>query len=405
MAAINRRCATCGRGAQQDGEGRWHCPNGHKKLRWSAKVTISAPGEKRRQVSRSFDRKEDAEQWAAKQTVDRVHGDRVEPPKQTLGEYLDDWLGSLGVQQLEANTISWYRSAVQRHIKPELGGVRLQALTPTMIEAFLAEKAEKGRLDGKGGLGPTSVRRLYVTLHKALDGAVRRRLIRSNPVDLADKPKVPEKDVTEDVWAPETVTLFLEATRGDRLYALWQAAAMTGLRREELAGLWWSDVDIESGVLSVRRARTLVDGRSVLKGPKTATSRRTVDLDAGTVAALREWRRVQLEERLRAGDAWEAGEWVFTDELGRPWRPDTLTRKFVRAVKATGLPETDIKGLRHAHATALLKAGVAPKVVQERLGHASISITMDIYTSVLPNMQRAAIDRLAAMMQGGSRGM
>jgi Phage integrase family len=109
----------------------------------------------------------------------------------------------------------------------------------------------------------------------------------------------------------------------------------------------------------------------------------------------------QLEERLRAGTAWEAGEWCFTDEIEAPWRPDGLTLKFVRSVKALGLPGTDIKSLRHAHATALLRAGVHPKVVQERLGHSSISVTMDIYSSVLPGMQREAVEKLAAMMGRG----
>ena len=112
----------------------------------------------------------------------------------------------------------------------------------------------------------------------------------------------------------------------------------------------------------------------------------------------RRWKAAQLEERLRAGTAWEAGEWCFTNELGAPHRPDALTRQFIKAVRVAGLPSTDMKGLRHAHATALLRAGVHPKIVQERLGHSSIRVTMDIYSSVLPGMQREAIDRLAAMM-------
>jgi integrase len=107
-----------------------------------------------------------------------------------------------------------------------------------------------------------------------------------------------------------------------------------------------------------------------------------------------------MEERLRAGTAWTSGEWVFTDEIGAPWRPDRLTRTFVRATRAVELPPTDVKGLRHAHATALLRAGAHPKVVQERLGHSSISVTMDIYSSVLPGMQREAIESLASMMDG-----
>ena len=123
----------------------------------------------------------------------------------------------------------------------------------------------------------------------------------------------------------------------------------------------------------------------------------STDMDAETVAELKRWK---VAERLRAGTAWESGDWGFTNEIGRPWRPDTLTCAFKRRPKAVGLPSTNIRGLRHAHATALLRAGAHPKVVQDRLGHPSISVTMDIYSSVLPGMRREAVDRLAAMMGG-----
>ena len=300
--------------------------------------------------------------------------------------------------QLEAATVSWYRSAGERHIVPALGSVRLSKLSPVQVEAFLAEKARSGRLDGAGGLGSASVRRLQVTLSKALHAAVRKGLLGSNPVALADKPRVRPRDVTEAVWPPATVTAFLGATRSDRLHPIWQTACMTGLRRSELDGLQWTDIDLEGAVLSVRRARTQVDGQPVVKAPKTAASRRVVDLDSETVAVLRQWKVAQLEERLRAGTAWETGDWCFTNEIGAPYRPDAITRQFMKAARAAGLPRTDIKGLRHAHATALLRSGAHPKVVQERLGHSSIQVTMDIYSSVLPGMQRESVDRLAAMM-------
>ena len=353
---------------------------------------------RRRQRSEMFDTRTEARKWLNARLAEVGSGQVADAGSMTLGNYLTEWLGSLGMAQLEANTVAWYRDAVVRHIIPVIGGVKLSRLSAVGIEAFLAEKADHGRLDGKGGLGPASVRRLQVTLHKSLDAAVRKGLLATNPVDHADKPKMPPRDVTENVWAPEQTTAFLGAISSDRLAPLWRTACMTGLRRSELAGLQWGDLDLDAGVLSVKRARTQVDGKPVLKTPKSAASRRMVDLDAETVAVLKRWEVAQLEERLRAGTAWEPGEWVFTDELGAPWRPDGLTRRFVKAAKAAGLPDTDVKGLRHAHATALLRAGVHPKVVQERLGHSSISVTMDIYSSVLPGMQREAVERLASMM-------
>lgn len=356
-----------------------------------------AKGDRKRRA-KTFDTRTAARKWLTEHLAEVESGRVADAGSLTLGEYLSDWLGSLGMAQLAANTVSWYRFAVERHIIPAIGSVRLDRLTATRIEAFLAEKAESGRLDGNGGLGASSLRRLSLTLHKSLDAAVRKGLLTVNPADLADKPKVAPRDVTEDVWSPETIAAFLEATRTDREHPIWHLACWTGLRRAELCGLRWGDVELDAGVLSVRRSRTLVDGMPVVKGPKSAASRRTIDLDAGTVSALRSWKVAQLEERLRAGTAWEAGEWVFTNEVGEPWRPDTLTRALVDRIKGLGLPRTDMKGLRHAHATALLKAGTHPKVVQERLGHASISVTMDIYSSVLPGMQREAVERLAAMM-------
>jgi integrase len=345
-----------------------------------------------------FDTKTGARKWLNDRLADVGHGRVADPRVVSVGEYLQDWLGSLGMQQLEAATVSWYRSAVVRHIVPALGTVKLSKLSAVRIESFLADKAKSGRLDGAGGLGPASVRRLQVTLHKALDAAVRKGMLATNPADLADKVKVPPRDVTETVWSPETMMTFLSATATDRLHPIWQTACMTGLRRSELAGLQWPDLDLDGGLLSVKRARTQVDGRPVVKGPKSAASRRTVDLDSETVIVLRRWKIAQLEERLRAGAAWQPEEWVFTDQIGAPWRPDRLTRAFVHRACALGLPATDVKGLRHAHATALLRAGVHPKVVQERLGHSSISVTMDIYSSVLPGMQREAVEKLASLM-------
>lgn len=145
----------------------------------------------------------------------------------------------------------------------------------------------------------------------------------------------------------------------------------------------------------MRRAAVVVDGRRYVKSPKTPSSRRAVELDRGTVQSLREWRTRQLQERLRAGEAWHDGDWVITDELGAPIHPDWFSALFTRQVEEAGLPPITIRQLRHSHATALLRAGAHPKFVQERLGHSSIRVTLDVYSAVRPNMQREAVERLA----------
>ncbi len=367
--------------------------------RYQARFSYMDGTGKRRQRSETFDTRTKARSWLNERLAEVGSGRIADAGTLTVGDYLQDWLGSLGMQQLEAATVSWYRSAVERHIIPVLGDVKLAKLSAVQIERFLADKAENGRLDGTGGLGPASVRRLQVTLHKSLDAAVRKGLLATNPVDLADSLKVPVRDVTLDVWTPEQLSAFIEAAQSDRLAAVWRLVAMSGLRRSELCGLQWPDIDLDAGRFSVRRAVVIVDGGPPrVKPPKTARSRRTVDLDARTSAGLREWRRVQIEERLRAGSAWTPGEWVVADELGTPLRPDHLGKRFQALAAAADLPSITIRQLRHSHATALLAAGVAPKVVQERLGHTSIKTTMDIYSAVLPGMQRDAIEQLASKM-------
>jgi integrase len=376
---------------------------------FQARYSYVDPSGRRKTRSAQFSTRTDARRWLTARLAEAAGGGTADPGSVTLGSYLEEWLGSLGMSQLEAATIAWYRSAVMRHIVPSLGNVKLARLSPTMIESFLAEKAARGRLASPGRpelaggpLSSVSVRRLQVTLHKALDAAVRKGMLIRNPCDLADKPKVPRADVTLDVWTPTELSRFVEVSTEDRLAALWRLDAMTGLRRSEVCALQWSDLDLDGGRLSVRRAVVIVDGMPYVKSPKTTRSRRTVELDIATIAALREHRRRQLEERLLAGTAWAGGDWVFSNEIGEPVRPDWVTKRFSALIATNGLRPISMRQLRHSHATALLVAGEHPKVVQERLGHSSISITLDTYSAVLPNMQRDAVERLATSLIQGS---
>jgi integrase len=309
----------------------------------------------------------------------------------TVGEYLKAWTDALP-DQVEAKTASWYRWATQKHIVPALGRVPLERVTPLDVGRLLSEKKASGA-------GSTTLRAVRVTLGKALGDAARKGLIPTNPVSVADRPKSRRVDATVKVWTPETIGAFLTAVQDDRLFALWRTAAMTGLRRSELCALTWPDIDLDQAALAVRQAVVMVDGHPHLKAPKTAKSRRSVDLDRTSVAVLKQWRRRQLEERLLASEAWNGGDWVFTDQLGKPVNPELVGKRFRSLTAQSGLPSITLRQLRHSHATALLRAGVHPKVVQERLGHSSIGVTLDIYSSVLPTMQREAVERLVALIE------
>src|SRR5271165_2082293 len=177
----------------------------------------------------------------------------------------------------------------------------------------------------------------------------------------------------------------------DRLFALWRLGAMTGMRRGELCGLKWGDVDLEAGALRVSRARVVVNYQVHESAPKTAKSARTIGIDPATLAALRQHRARQAVERLAAGELWVGDEYVFCDERGRPLHPQRVTKMFAVRARDAGLPVVKLHALRHGHATAGITAGVDVKVMSERLGHASYSITADIYSHV-----SAAVDQAAA---------
>jgi integrase len=197
-------------------------------------------------------------------------------------------------------------------------------------------------------------------------------------------------------WSAEELRGFLGYVQKDRLYPLWLTEARTGLRRGELLGLQWSDVDLETGRASIRRALVSVDYKLTLSEPKTVKGKRSVPLPPETVAALREWRKAQLEERL----ANKEGNFVFTREDGSPVHPDRLSKMFEALSRKAGLPVIRFHDLRHTWATLALQAGVAPKVVSEILGHANIGITLDTYSHVIPAMEEDASARVAGLIFG-----
>ncbi len=195
----------------------------------------------------------------------------------------------------------------------------------------------------------------------------------------------------------EEVGQLLEAVKDDRLYALWAMAIVTGMRRGELLALRWEDVDLDKGVVTVNRSLQYLESQHlVFQDLKTQKSRRQIPIPQSVVAVLRQHKVRQLEERLKLGH-WEAGSLVFTNTMGRPIIPTELSKYFKRLVRKANLPDIRFHDLRHTTATLLLRKGVHPKVVQERLGHATINITLDIYSHVMPDLQREATEKLEAL--------
>jgi integrase len=355
--------------------------------KWAVVIDVGrdpTTGKRVRRWHSGFATRREAER-AARELLGRVeNGTYVEPSqgRRTLAEYLlEEWLPAKRAT-VKPSTLSSYRLHVTAYVVPKLGAIRLSSLRAPQLNAFYADLLAHGRREGTA-LSPKTVRNIHGTLHKALDDAVRWGHIGKNPAIHADPPKGASPEMR--IWTPEQIRSFLDHVVDDRLVAAWYLLATTGIRRGELLGLRWEDVDLEAGAIAVRQTRVSVDYQVSVGTPKTDRGTRSIALDPRTVAVLREHRTRQLEERLAWGPAWTDTGLVFTREDGSDIHPQRLSGWFRQRVVSSGLPPIRLHDVRHSYATALIKAGQPVKVVSQRIGHASPTITMTIYQHVLPS--------------------
>lgn len=355
-----------------------------------------ATGKRRQILRQGFRTKREAEA-ALEEFLSGVRtGAMVNRSAANVGDFLDEWLDGQRSRLKETTWVS-YRIAVGR-VKARVGKVKLQALSPIDVERFYDGLAETGGKNG-GPLSAKTVRNTHVVLRKALDDAERLGLIARNPAAVA-KPPVPQQ-VEHATWSTDDLQDFFGTLTGHRHYGLYVLLATTGMRRGEALGMRWSDLDLDGSELCIRQTITTADGDIVVSSPKTKRSRRIVYLDEVTVAVLRAHRQRQREERLSAGPSWNPDPGlVFCDEIGDPIHPDRITREFAGLVRAAGLPVIRLHDLRHTYATVALKAGVQPKLVSERLGHATTGITLDLYSHVTPGLGREAAGAVAGKIFG-----
>jgi len=368
---------------------------------WTYQFPVTRGG-RRRQISKGgFRTKRECQDALTDALADWQKGARVEPSKITVAEYLEgSWL-PLIEHAVKPTTFRGYTDIVRKRIVPLVGDVRLAELNEGDIARMYSSLRTDGRRDGSGGLSEASLQHTHVVLRKALKDAVKGahgpRLLLRNPADDVERPRRRRKEMR--VWSGDELRRFVHATRGNRLHACWVVAATTGLRRGELLGLRWEDVSLDDRVLSVKRSRVAV-GYEVREGtPKSGRGRR-VDIDSETVAVLRRHRARQFEDRMAWGEAWTDSGLVFTREDGNGLHPQAVSQAFERSVRHADVPAIRFHDLRHTHATLMLGASVHPKVVQERLGHASIQITLDTYSHVMPGMQADAAARVGALVFG-----
>lgn len=305
--------------------------------------------------------------------------------EQTLASYLAQWLETYAKPNVGKKTFERYERIVQQNIAPYLGDTPLADLKPLQIQSFYAELLTSGRKKG-GGLSPLTVQHVHRLLRKALHQAVRWEIIERNPADGVDAPRVQRKEM--NALDREGLANLLRVLRGNKLYLPVLLAATTGMRRGEIMALRWSDIDLGSGTLRVSRSLEQTKAGLNFKEPKSRCSKRTISLAAATVDALRTHRSLR--------DTGPDGLVVCRPD-GSPWPPNQLSAEFHKIAKKHGF-SIRFHDLRHTHASNLLRDGVPVNVVSRRLGHAEPSITLNVYSHVLPGQQEEAAAKVDEMM-------
>jgi len=429
-----KRCP-CGRVRDAHGR-RVNCPKRHGSWYFTHELVPTTSG-KRRQLSKGGFATEREARTALNDALARLHrGSYVEVGRQTVGDYLDGWLAGKG--KLRSTTLRSYREHIDLYLKPGLGHLRLADLREVDIERLYTGMHELGRGDGTPSpvldrllaaraavttkpLSAARIRRVHATLMSALGSAVKRKRIAFNPaahVELASGRRPRAVVWTEDrvaawlrtgvrppvaVWTAAQAGAFLDVAAAHRLYPLFHLVAYRGLRRGEAVGLRWEDVDLDAGLARISQQVVQLGWATEIGEPKSDSGARTVSLDPATVTVLREWRGRQAEERRRWGSAGEDSGLVFTREDGSQLHPDMASSAFERISRAAGLPPIRLHDLRHTAASLALQAGVPLKVVSEQLGHSSLAITADTYTSVLPAVAQAAAEAVADIVPRAPR--
>ena len=346
---------------------------------------------RRRRKWHSFEGTKREAQIECSRLISEISGGAyIEPAKVTVGQFLDRWLEHMK-GQLTARSHERYAELARKNLVPLVGNVLLTKLRPTIISQAYAKALEGGRRDGKGGLSPLTVRYMHRILRHALQQAICWQLLVRNPAAAVKPPKAERKEM-KALNTDATATL-IEAARDTRLFVPIVLGVLCGMRRGEITALRWRSVDLERGQLSVVASTEQTRDGVQEKVPKSGRGR-TVALPSLVVEELRQHRLNQAEALLKLGVRLSDDHHVMMGVDGRPLQPRSLTHAFEIFLRKRGLPRVRLHDLRHSHATHLLASGVHPKIAQERLGHSSVAITLDLYSHVLPGLQAEAADRV-----------
>jgi integrase len=354
--------------------------------------TEPATGKRKQQWVSMKGNKKDAEKRLSELQHQLDTGSFMKPGKTTVNEYLQLWLKDYVYPNLSPRTAEGYESIVRVHLVPALGRITLTHLKPEHIQTYYSDKLKSKCLNRRCLTSSRTVRRHHMVLHCALEVATKWGLISRNPADAVDPP--PERHIEMLTMNENDIGVFLEAINNPLYYPLFYTALFTGMRRSELLALRWSDIDLLLCQLSVTRSLHQLHDRSfVFKQPKTEKGRRLIALTPSTALVLKEHKEKQIVQRMVLGTTLKENDLIFCQPDGSPVLPDTVSNVWRKLVTRIGLKGIRLHDARHTHASLMLKQGIHPKVVQERLGHASIQITLDTYSHVAPGLQQAAANR------------
>jgi len=322
-------------------------------------------------------------------------GTFIKPGKMKVADYLTQWLKDNCVANLSPRTVEGYESIIRCHLIPALGNIILTQLKPAHLQRLYSEKLT-------AGFSNRTVRYIHSTLHRSLQIAVKLGLIIRNLADAVDPPKAQQREML--TMSESDIHIFLEYARSTRYYTLFYLVLFTGLRRSEVLALKWSKVDlILCQLYVILGLHQLQNGSLEFRQPKTAKGRRLVSLSPSTILLLKELREQQEIERKNVGLELSGDDLVFSQADGSPLLPNSVSHAWTKTANRAGLKGIRLHDARHTHASIMLKQGVHPKIVQERLGHASIQITLDTYSHVAPGLQQAAANRFDEIVTNNNK--
>lgn len=349
-------------------------------------------GKKKQKWISGFNTKKEAERELNKVLVQVESNDYINVEKMKVRDYFNHWLDTYVDINLEKTTADGYRICIEKRINKRLGDIQLQKLKPFHIQSFYDFLIKEGRIDGKGGLSPKSVIQTHRILRKALSQAVKLQLINKNPADYVEVPK--KKTFHAKVLNESDIPKFLNIFKSTDIYIAIVLAIGVGLRRGEVLGIRWNDIDFKNKTISINQ--TLLHGNKgyIFSTPKSEKSRRTIVISDSILYILNEVREKQCDDKRKLGKSYNDSGLIICKNDGSPINPSTFSHVFSKVLKDNYFSHIRFHDLRHTNATLMLKNNIPAKIASERLGHSSIGITLDLYSHVLNEMQEEAAEKL-----------